>query len=138
MSMYDQQPPKSMGPHGLGRSIQRVLSYRLNHGIPELTSSGDPDDMSLRKVEAEILVPKIMRDRAKKEKCIPEVQLFETCCKDNGIKMIYSCRSQNDGLKACLTKWYQDEEFKAECRNVYLTQRAEYRRTGIKKADEKK
>lgn len=98
---------------------------------------GDPNDVTLRKVEEEILIPKIMRDRAKKEKCIPEVQEFEKCCKDSGIKMVYSCRSQNDCLKACLTKWYQNEEFKAECRNVYLTQRSEYRRTGIKKPNEK-
>lgn len=76
-----------------------------------------------------------MRDRAKTEKCIPEVAAFEACCKDSGIKMVLTCRDQNDCLKACLSKWYQNEEFKAECRGIYLKQRSEYRMTGIKKGD---
>jgi hypothetical protein len=46
------------------------------------TFSGHPDDKSLRKVETEVLIPKIMRDRAKAEKCVPEVKAFEECCKD--------------------------------------------------------
>ncbi|KAF2349690.1 hypothetical protein FHG87_019554 [Trinorchestia longiramus] len=34
---------------------------------------GDPDDLSLRKVETEILIPKKMREIAHKEKCTQEV-----------------------------------------------------------------
>lgn len=114
--------------------------HSTNHSIflTQFHFPGDPNDNTLRKVESEILIPKIMRDRAKSEKCIPEVGEFEKCCKDSGLKMVYSCRPQNDGLKACLTEWYKNEEFKAECRDIYLKQRSEYRRTGIKKAFEKK
>lgn len=35
---------------------------------------GDPDDRSLRKVETEIMIPKIMREKAKTEKCTRQVE----------------------------------------------------------------
>lgn len=33
---------------------------------------GDPDDTFLRKVEKDILIPKILRERSRKEKCFEE------------------------------------------------------------------
>lgn len=51
-------------------------------------SPGDPEDRTLRKVEREVLVPKIMRDRAKKEKCVDEVAAFEECCKNSSVLMV--------------------------------------------------
>lgn len=36
--------------------------------------SGDPNDKSLRKVEKDVLVPKLMRERTKSEKCVNEVK----------------------------------------------------------------
>lgn len=74
-----------------------------------------------------------MRDRAKVEKCVDEVKEFETCCKSTGVLMVVKCRSENSGLKACLTNWYRNEQFISECTEIYLKDRAEYRRTGITK-----
>ncbi|XP_055681784.1 COX assembly mitochondrial protein homolog [Lutzomyia longipalpis] len=109
---------------------ENVQSSRYTSGPKQL---GDPDDKSLRKVEIEVLIPKIMRDRARAEKCTEEVAAFESCCKDKGLLMVISCRKENDKLKNCLTKWYQDEVFKSECRQIYLDERTEFRRTGIMK-----
>ncbi|VEN50506.1 unnamed protein product [Callosobruchus maculatus] len=92
---------------------------------------GDPDDKSLRKVEVDVLIAKKMRDIAKTEKCVKEVQEFSDCCKDSGILMVLKCRKENDTLKKCLTHWYHDEEFKKRCTKEYLDERTEYRRTGI-------
>lgn len=69
------------------------------HGI------GDPEDKSLRRVEKEVLVPKVMREKAKIEKCFDEVREFESCCKENSLLMVVTCRKQNDQLKTCLSKW---------------------------------
>lgn len=74
-----------------------------------------------------------MRDRAKVEKCIEEVAAFEQCCKSYSIAMIVKCRQQNSGLKACLTKWYQDPIYVKECTEIYLNERSEFRRTGLVK-----
>uniref|UniRef100_A0AAG5CV96 COX assembly mitochondrial protein n=1 Tax=Anopheles atroparvus TaxID=41427 RepID=A0AAG5CV96_ANOAO len=94
---------------------------------------GDPDDRRLRKVEVEVLIPKIMRERAKTEKCVAEVKAFEVCCKDAGLFMIAKCQEQNDALKACSLEWYKDEQFKKECTEIFLAERSEFRRTGLPK-----
>lgn len=35
--------------------------------------TGDPDDKHLRNVEKDVLIPQLMRDKAKQEKCVEEV-----------------------------------------------------------------
>lgn len=37
-------------------------------------NSGDPNDRSLRKVEKDVLIPQLIRDRTKTEKCVDEVK----------------------------------------------------------------
>uniref|UniRef100_A0A1B6LSN2 COX assembly mitochondrial protein n=1 Tax=Graphocephala atropunctata TaxID=36148 RepID=A0A1B6LSN2_9HEMI len=100
---------RSKGPHGLG----------------------DPDDTHLRKVEEQVLIPKMVRERSRAEKCIQEVQAFAKCGKANGLAMVLNCRVENDLMKSCLTKWFLDEEFREDCKTKYLQERAEYRRTGL-------
>jgi COX assembly mitochondrial protein 1 len=87
----------------------------------------------LRKVEREVLIPKVMRERAKVENCLEEVTAFESCCKDYSVFMVVKCREQNDKMKNCLAKWYQNEEFKHKCTEIYLNERSEFRRTGMQK-----
>ncbi|XP_015599334.1 COX assembly mitochondrial protein homolog [Cephus cinctus] len=105
-----------------------VLSPKFGggpHGI------GDPNDKFLRKVEMEVLIPKKMRDRAREEKCVEEVKNFTECCKESSVFMVFKCRKENTALKGCLERWYTDENFKEECKEQYLQERSEYRRTGI-------
>ncbi|KAL4709046.1 hypothetical protein ACJJTC_005907 [Scirpophaga incertulas] len=107
-----------------------VLSSKYSagpHGI------GDPNDRSLRKVEIEVLIPKLMREKAKTEKCPKIVKDFEECCKEASLLMVVKCRKENSALKECLTTWYKNEEFKQQCTEQYLNQRSEYRKTGVKK-----
>lgn len=79
----------------------------------------------------DVLIAKKMRDIARDEKCVDEVAAFTECCKENGLLMMFKCRGENCKLKECLTKWYNDEDFKEHCKNLYLTERSNYRRTGI-------
>ncbi|XP_050078744.1 COX assembly mitochondrial protein homolog [Anopheles maculipalpis] len=108
-----------------------TIPLGANKGGPH--GLGDPDDRRLRKVELEVLIPKIMRERAKTEKCLPEVKAFEDCCKDAGLFMVAKCQIQNDALKACSLEWYRNEQFKKECTEIYLAERSEFRRTGLPK-----
>uniref|UniRef100_A0A182QAD1 TOG domain-containing protein n=1 Tax=Anopheles farauti TaxID=69004 RepID=A0A182QAD1_9DIPT len=96
-------------------------------------TKSDPDDRRLRKVELEVLIPKIMRERAKKEKCTAEVKAFEDCCQGSGLFMVAKCQEQNDALKACSLQWYRNEQFRQECTDIYLAERREFRRTGLPK-----
>lgn len=82
-------------------------------------------------METEVLIPKKMRDIARSEMCVEEVQDFNKCCKASSLLMVVLCRKENDGLKSCLSKWYNDQKFRERCTKEYLEERSEYRRTGI-------
>lgn len=94
---------------------------------------GDPDDKSLRKVEKNVLIPKIMRERTKTEKCINEVKDFHNCCLDSGILHVVKCRKENEIMKSCMERWFYNQDFIKECTEQYLNERSEFRRTGISK-----
>ncbi|XP_006244096.1 COX assembly mitochondrial protein homolog isoform X3 [Rattus norvegicus] len=113
----------------------------------------DPAEQHLRHVEKDVLIPKIMREKAR-ERCSEQVedgdlqlvisiQLtptsrhhvprsdFTRCCKDSGILMVLKCRKENSALKDCLTAYYNDPAFYEECKLEYLKEREEFRRTGV-------
>lgn len=79
------------------------------------------------------MIPKLMREVAKKDKCTEEVGAFTECCSASGILMAYKCRDQNSALQTCLGNWYRNEQFISECTELYLQERSEYRATGIPK-----
>ncbi|KAF0304666.1 COX assembly mitochondrial [Amphibalanus amphitrite] len=106
-----------------------VLPPRMAGGPHGL---GDPDDRSLRRVEVEVLIPKIMRDLARSSKCVEEADTFSRCCNENGLTMVYKCRKENEALRSCLTRWYEDPAFRQECTDIYLDERSAYRATGLK------
>uniref|UniRef100_A0A8D2M023 COX assembly mitochondrial protein n=1 Tax=Zonotrichia albicollis TaxID=44394 RepID=A0A8D2M023_ZONAL len=87
-------------------------------------------------VEKDVLIPQIMRDRAK-ELCSDKVQAFTKCCQETGVLMVVKCRQENAALKDCLVGYYSDPSFYEECKAEYLKQREEYRATGIKKKRQK-
>ncbi|XP_045153521.1 COX assembly mitochondrial protein homolog [Echinops telfairi] len=90
----------------------------------------DPAEEHLRHVEKDVLIPKIMREKAR-ERCSEQVQDFTKCCKDSGILMVVKCRKENSTLKACLTAHYTDPAFYEECKMEYLQEREEFRKTGV-------
>ncbi|OQV15975.1 putative COX assembly mitochondrial protein-like protein [Hypsibius exemplaris] len=94
---------------------------------------GDPNDQQLRKVEQTILIPKIMRERTRIEKCKPEYEAFEACGKEYGLRGFYKCREENTAMQTCMGSWYSDPDFIQECTEQYLRERTQFRRTGIMK-----
>lgn len=105
-----------------------VLSPKFSQGPHNL---GDPNDTSLRRVEKDVLIPQLMREKARTEKCQTEVKEFSKCCVDNNVLMVIKCRNENSVLKSCLTKWFNDEKFKEECKKQYLEDRSRFRATGV-------
>ncbi|XP_018318105.1 COX assembly mitochondrial protein homolog isoform X2 [Mycetomoellerius zeteki] len=95
--------------------------------------TGDPSDKSLRKVEKNVLVPKLMRERIKSEKCVNEVKEFHDCCLNSGLLNVIKCRKENDKMIACMKEWFFNQDFIKECTEQYLEERSEFRRTGIPK-----
>ncbi|CAJ0923761.1 unnamed protein product [Ranitomeya imitator] len=60
-----------------------------------------------------------------------KMMTFSKCCQENGFLMVVKCRDENAALKECLTKYYNDPTFYEECKQEYLKEREEYRKTGI-------
>ncbi|XP_071369131.1 COX assembly mitochondrial protein homolog [Centroberyx affinis] len=84
----------------------------------------------LRHVETDVLIPKLMREKAK-ERCVEKVEAFNHCCKESGFFMVFKCREQNAALKECLTTHYKDPIFFEECKQEYIREKLEFERTGV-------
>ncbi|XP_067858867.1 COX assembly mitochondrial protein homolog [Heptranchias perlo] len=84
----------------------------------------------LRHVEKDVLIPKMMREKAK-EFCSDKVEAFTKCCQESGFFMVIKCREENAALKECLTDRYKDSALYEECKQEYLKEREEFRQTGI-------
>ncbi|CAG12916.1 unnamed protein product [Tetraodon nigroviridis] len=86
----------------------------------------------LRHVETDVLIPKLMREKAK-ERCAEKVEAFTHCCKESGFFMVFKCREENTAMKECLTAHYKDPSFFEECKQEYIEEKLEFERTGIPK-----
>lgn len=127
-SASDGDRQKTSSPSEESSSSPAYLSPKMTNGPAGL---GDPDDRTLRKVETEVLVPKLVRERAKKLKCADLKQDFDQCCLDHAMMMVVNCRDQNRRYQECMASWFHNKDFVAECTEIYLQQRAEFRRTGV-------
>lgn len=58
---------------------------------------------------------------------------FNKCVLEYGFKMVVKCREENEKMKACMKEWFYNDDFIQECTEQYLSERSEYRRTGIPK-----
>lgn len=107
----NQKPSRSAGPQGLG----------------------DPNDKSLRKLEKDVLIEKMMRDIARTEKCVEVTEALEKCGRDQTWKSVFNCRKENDAMKECMGYWYHNEAFREQVTQQYLQERSQFRLTGISK-----
>ncbi|XP_060104797.1 COX assembly mitochondrial protein homolog [Heteronotia binoei] len=96
-------------------------------------ASGVEEEPKLRHVEKDILIPKIMREKAK-ELCSEKVDAFTKCCQETGLLMVVKCREENAALKECLKGHYTNPAFYEECKAEYLKQREDFRTKGIRPA----
>ncbi|CAJ1061826.1 PREDICTED: COX assembly mitochondrial protein homolog [Xyrichtys novacula] len=92
--------------------------------------AANTEEVQLRHVEKDVLIPKMMREKAK-ERCAEKVEAFNHCCKESGFFMVFKCREENAALKECLTIHYNDPSFFEECKQEYIREKLEYERTGI-------
>ncbi|XP_033497648.1 COX assembly mitochondrial protein homolog [Epinephelus fuscoguttatus] len=92
--------------------------------------AANAEEVHLRHVEKDVLIPKLMREKAK-ELCAEKVEAFSHCCKDAGFLMAFKCREENAALKECLTIHYKDPGFYEQCKQEYIQEKLEFERTGV-------
>eukprot|EP00037_Helgoeca_nana_P023344 m.241875 g.241875 ORF g.241875 m.241875 type:complete len:128 (-) comp26320_c1_seq3:1968-2351(-) len=69
----------------------------------------DPAE-KLRRVEIDVLIPKMMKKRAM-EQCGDAVKAFTECCRGRTISIMWKCREVNEGLDNCLRANLTDDDF---------------------------
>ncbi|XP_036929296.1 COX assembly mitochondrial protein homolog [Acanthopagrus latus] len=94
-----------------------------------MEATANTAEIKLRHVETDVLIPKMLREKAK-ELCAEKVEAFNHCCKDSGFFMVFKCREENSALKECLTVHYKDPVLFEECKQEYIKEKLEFERTG--------
>lgn len=110
-----------------GEEIWRLHFQKYIQTLTEMALN--PAEQHLRHVEKDVLIPTIMREKAK-ERCSEQVQDFTKCCKEPEILVVVKCQRENPALKECLTAFYNNPAFYSE-RNVDTEEREEFGETGI-------
>uniref|UniRef100_A0A915PPL0 Uncharacterized protein n=1 Tax=Setaria digitata TaxID=48799 RepID=A0A915PPL0_9BILA len=87
------------------------------HGV------GDPNDRSLRRLEADVLIPDRMNERIQKVECREPLEGLSRCLKEEGTII---------GLRKCQKELekFSDPWFRQKITDDYIKERSEYRRTG--------
>ncbi|XP_074600029.1 COX assembly mitochondrial protein homolog [Brevipalpus obovatus] len=105
--------------------VPRKLAKSGPHGL------GDPDDLSLRVIEKDIMITQLMREKVVKAPCKDVADEYFKCVKEKGLLAVPVCFKPRDDMAACMEKYMRDKKFREECTREYLANRSEYRRTGI-------
>ncbi|MCP9257396.1 Ribosomal protein L24e [Dirofilaria immitis] len=86
-------------------------------------SNGDPNDRTLRRLEADVLIPERMNERVQKVECRVLLESLTRCLKNKGSFI---------GLKKCQEELgrFNDPWFRQKITDEYIKERSEYRRTG--------
>lgn len=84
----------------------------------------------MRKVEKEVLVPRMMEYKINHELCNEENRLFAECAEKNGLMVVVRCREVFNTFKACSNRWFKDEAFQKEMEKEYMQKRDKFRDTG--------
>ncbi|KAI1730602.1 COX assembly mitochondrial protein like protein [Ditylenchus destructor] len=96
---------------------------------------GDPEDRTLRKVEANVLIPDLMNKHQEALECKETFEEFKQCMirenRRNEFLAFQRCKPTQSVYHKCKLQTFQDPEFRQKVTDEYLKDRSEYRRTGL-------
>lgn len=91
---------------------------------------GDPEDKSLRRVEKDVLIPKLVRKLAHAQ-CKAETMAFNECGKNAGLRVAFDCRDALKAMEECVIPKAMSKQLYKQAKKQYLEERTRYRETGI-------
>ncbi|CAD5229291.1 unnamed protein product [Bursaphelenchus okinawaensis] len=118
-----------VGPDGKRyRARKSMLPYESVSGPYGI---GDPNDRSLRKIEADVLIPNLMNKQIEKTECRKEVEDLVACMrKEGGAMGLKRCDLPKDILNGCKKDKFHDPAFRHRMTEMYLNDRRNARLTG--------
>lgn len=84
----------------------------------------------LRKLEKEVLIPRLAEYKINHELCREESRLFHECAKSKGFRVALDCKEALETFKECSNRWFRDEEFQKQMEKEYIEKRTRFRETG--------
>ncbi|CAJ0598479.1 unnamed protein product [Cylicocyclus nassatus] len=112
--------------------------YRVKKTIlPGYSSSGphglgDPDDRTLRRIEADVIIPNRMNARIEKVECHEQYMNLVNCMREKGgVKGLKLCKPELGVFNHCKFLMFNDVDFRERMTEEYLRERSEARRTGM-------
>ena len=113
------------------------------HSIRQTKNSGfhiKDDDPTLRKVEKDVVIPKIMKDRARLVDCVEEVKVFNKCVSkykksyEKYLTFIY-CKPESNAMLKCMNDLFVDYDYYLKCKDIFLKEKKLYELTKLDKKD---
>uniref|UniRef100_A0A1I8ATE5 COX assembly mitochondrial protein n=1 Tax=Steinernema glaseri TaxID=37863 RepID=A0A1I8ATE5_9BILA len=112
--------------------------YRVKKTImPHYSSSGpysmgDPEDRSLRRIEADVIIPNRMNKQIEQVDCKDTRMSLIECLREHGaVKGFKQCKAQLAVFNECKAERFHDIAFRQKMTDDYLAERSEARRTGM-------
>lgn len=84
----------------------------------------------LRKLEKDVLIPRLMEYKISHELCHDESKEFADCARESGPKVVINCRGVLKKYEECSNRWFRDENFRKETEQEYIDKRRKFRETG--------
>ncbi|CAG9531496.1 unnamed protein product [Cercopithifilaria johnstoni] len=101
------------------------------HSIGGPHGVGDPNDRSLRRLEADVLIPDRMNERIQKVECRELLEGLTRCLRKKGSLIgMRKCQKELGQYEECQLAKFNDPWFRQKITDEYIKERAEYRRTG--------
>jgi len=113
------------------------------HGIRQSKDSGfhfRDDDPTLRRVEKDVVIPKLMRDQARLVDCAEEVKIFHSCV--NKYKKGYeryltfiNCKPESNAMLKCMNELFVDYDYYLKCKAMFVKEKRLFDLTKMEKKD---
>uniref|UniRef100_A0A915A8L1 COX assembly mitochondrial protein n=1 Tax=Parascaris univalens TaxID=6257 RepID=A0A915A8L1_PARUN len=111
--------------------IESGKKYRVKKTIlPHYSSAGpfgigDPDDRTLRRIEADVIIPNRMNSLVEKVECSERyIDLVECLRKDGAVWGLRSCRDILAIFNKCKAEKFHDPSFRERVTEEYLNERS--------------
>ena len=113
------------------------------HGIRQSKDSGfhiRDDDPTLRRVEKDVVIPKLMRDQARLVDCVEEVKVFNNCVKNykKGYEKYIAfmkCKPESNAMLKCMNDLFVDYDYYLKCKEMFLKEKRILLLTNMEKKD---
>eukprot|EP00056_Hartaetosiga_gracilis_P020471 m.19567 g.19567 ORF g.19567 m.19567 type:complete len:112 (+) comp8482_c0_seq4:173-508(+) len=83
------------------------------------------DDNHLRRVETDVVIPKMVQESAKL-KCADFLQAFSDCAKGRTVSVIFKCKEENKRMQDCIIANSQQSDYDRE-KQIFLEKKHNHR-----------